>query len=167
MKRLGHRANIVPVISKSDTLTPSEIAIFKKRVLCISLQVMADIAHYNIPIYDFPIDPEQDDEETVEENNELRAMLPFAVIGSEDEITVDGRRVRCRQYPWGIVESKPYFTPVDNPRHSDLSALRYMLLSSHLQDLKEITQDLLYEKYRTECLSKEAGEEESEVKEEQ
>jgi cell division control protein 11 len=65
---------------------------------------MEDVAFHHIPIYDFPIDPEQDDEETIEENNELRAMLPFAVVGSEADIQVDGRRVRCRQYPWGLVE---------------------------------------------------------------
>jgi cell division control protein 11 len=67
-------------------------------------KVMEDVAFHHIPIYDFPIDPEQDDEETIEENNELRAMLPFAVVGSEADIQVDGRRVRCRQYPWGLVE---------------------------------------------------------------
>ena len=56
---------------------------------------MADIAFHKIPIYDFPIDPEQDDAETIQENTELRvsftfrtrlireAMLPFAVIGSD------------------------------------------------------------------------------------
>eukprot|EP00842_Homolaphlyctis_polyrhiza_P006147 jgi/Hompol1/6533/HPOL_000186-RA len=44
-------------------------------------------------------------------------------------------------------------TVVDNPRHCDFSKLRYMLLNSHLQDLKEITHDILYEQYRTEKLS--------------
>jgi hypothetical protein len=33
---------------------------------------MEDIDHYNIPIYNFPFDIEEDDEETVEENSELR-----------------------------------------------------------------------------------------------
>ena len=56
---------------------------------------------------------------------------------------------------------------VDNPQHSDLSTLRFVLLSSHLQDLKEITQDVLYEKYRTECLSKEAGNEDSILREQE
>ncbi|KAH6582713.1 hypothetical protein BASA61_008387 [Batrachochytrium salamandrivorans] len=47
---------------------------------------------------------------------------------------------------------------VDNPRHCDFSKLRYMLLNSHLQDLKEVTPDILYEQYRTENLaSKEDG----------
>ncbi|KAH6565232.1 hypothetical protein BASA50_006002 [Batrachochytrium salamandrivorans] len=143
MRRLSPRANVIPVIAKADSLTPPELNDFKRRV-------MEDITHYKIPIYDFPIDPEIDDEETIEENNELRALLPFTVIGAEAEVTVSGRRVRCRQYPWGIVE-------VDNPRHCDFSKLRYMLLNSHLQDLKEVTHDILYEQYRTEKLSQEDG----------
>lgn len=65
---------------------------------------------------------------------------------------------------------------VDNPQHSDFARLRSALLryvnkcpmlltpsndinssssgSSHLQDLKEITHDFLYENYRTEKLSR-------------
>ncbi|KAI9206886.1 Septin-type guanine nucleotide-binding (G) domain-containing protein [Polychytrium aggregatum] len=154
MRRLAPRVNIIPVVAKSDSLAPTELAIFKKRV-------MEDITHYQIPIYNFPYDEEEDDDETIEENNELRELLPFAVIGSEDEIQINGRRVRCRQYPWGVVE-------VDNSRHCDFSKLRYMLLSSHLQDLKEITESILYEQYRTEKLSRDGqyDEEEEEADEE-
>ncbi|KAJ1557952.1 hypothetical protein HK096_004400 [Nowakowskiella sp. JEL0078] len=143
MKRLGPRVNVLPVVAKSDTLTPPELAAFKKRI-------NEDIAHYGIPIYNFPIDEEEDDDETIEENNELRELLPFAIVGSEEEVVISGRRVRCRQYPWGVVE-------VDNSRHCDFSKLRYMLLSSHLSELKEITHDILYEQYRTEKLSKEGA----------
>lgn len=142
MKRLSPRVNVIPVIGKADTCTPTELAEFKKRI-------MEDIDHYNIPIYNFPFDVEEDDEETVEENSELRALLPFAIVGSEEEITANGRSVRGRQYPWGVVE-------VDNPQHSDFAKLRSALLSSHLQDLKEITHDFLYENYRTEKLSRSA-----------
>ena len=100
-----------------------------------------------IPVYNFPYDIEEDDEDTVEENAELRGLMPFAIVGSEDIVEINGRRVRARQYPWGIVE-------VDNPRHSDFLAVRSALLHSHLADLKEITHDFLYENYRTEKLSK-------------
>lgn len=77
-------------------------------------------------------------------------MLPFSVIGSDEDLTQDGRRLRCRKYHWGTVQ-------VDNPTHCDFAKLRYCLLNSHLQDLKEITQDVLYEKYRTEYLSKQTA----------
>lgn len=140
MKRLSPRVNVIPVIGKADSLTPAELAESKKLV-------MEDIEHYRIPVYNFPYDIEEDDEDTVEENAELRGLMPFAIVGSEDAIEVNGRKVRARQYPWGIVE-------VDNPRHSDFLAVRSALLHSHLADLKEITHDFLYENYRTEKLSK-------------
>jgi len=140
MKRLSPRVNVIPVIGKADSLTPAELAESKKLV-------MEDIEHYRIPVYNFPYDIEEDDEDTVEENAELRGLMPFAIVGSEEVVEVNGRRVRARQYPWGIVE-------VDNPRHSDFLAVRSALLHSHLADLKEITHDFLYENYRTEKLSK-------------
>jgi len=140
MRRLSPRVNVIPVIGKADSLTPSELKGFKKRI-------MEDVEHYGIPVYNFPYDVEEDDEETIADNSELRALLPFAIIGSEDEVEVDGQLVRARVYPWGIVE-------VDNPRHSDFSRLRSALLSSHLGDLKALTHDVLYETYRTEKLSR-------------
>lgn len=33
---------------------------------------MEDIEHYSIRIYNFPYDVEEDDEDTIEENSELR-----------------------------------------------------------------------------------------------
>ncbi|GAA5877015.1 hypothetical protein JCM16303_006371 [Sporobolomyces ruberrimus] len=134
MRRLSPRVNVIPVIGKSDTLTPSELAAFKRRIT-------EDIEYYNIPVYNFPYDVEEDDEETIQDNSELRAMMPFAIVGSEEEIEVNGEPIRARRYPWGIVE-------VDNPQHSDFGRLRNALLSTHLTDLKEITI------YRTEKLSR-------------
>ncbi|KAF7588719.1 hypothetical protein BBP40_005277 [Aspergillus hancockii] len=140
MKRLSPRVNVIPVIGKADSLTPAELAESKKLI-------MEDIEHYRIPVYNFPYDIEEDDEDTVEENAELRGLMPFAIVGSDDFVEIDGRKARARQYPWGVVE-------VENPRHSDFLAIRSALLHSHLADLKEITHDFLYENYRTEKLSK-------------
>jgi cell division control protein 11 len=140
MRRLSPRVNVIPVIGKADSLTPQELASSKKLI-------MEDIDHYQIPIYNFPYDIEEDDEETVQENDELRGLMPFAIVGSEDVVEVKGKKLRARIFPWGIVE-------VDNPRHSDFLAIRSALLHSHLADLKEITHDFLYENYRTEKLSK-------------
>ena len=47
--------------------------------------------------------------------------MPFAIVGSEEEVEINGEPVRARIYPWGIVE-------VDNPKHSDFSRLRGALL---------------------------------------
>ena len=131
MRRLSPRVNVIPVIGKADSMTPSELSAFKKRV-------MEDIEYYNIPVYNFPYDVEEDDEETIADNSELRALLPFAIVGSEEAIDVNGEMIRVRKYPWGVVE-------VDNPKHSDFGRLRSALLNTHLTDLKEITHDYLYE----------------------
>ena len=89
MRRLSPRVNVIPVIGKADSLTPLELAESKKLI-------MEDIEHYRIPVYNFPYDIEEDDEDTVEENAELRGLMPFAIVGSEDIVEVDGRRVRAR-----------------------------------------------------------------------
>ncbi|KAG5349849.1 hypothetical protein C0989_001612 [Termitomyces sp. Mn162] len=145
MRRLSPRVNVIPVVGKADSLTPSELRGFKKRI-------MEDIEHYDIPVYNFPYDVEEDDDETIEDNSQLRALLPFAIIGSEEEIRVEDdegqiRSIRARIYPWGIVD-------VENPEHSDFSRLKNALLNSHLGDLKSLTHDVLYETYRTEKLSR-------------
>ena len=149
MRRLSPRVNVIPVVGKADSLTMNELKAFKKRV-------MEDIEHYGIPVYNFPYDVEEDDDETIQDNSELRAMLPFAIVGSAEEVEMNGELVRIRRYPWGVVE-------VDNPKHSDFGRLRSALLNTHLtvgrhwsvklvnslslqlcpQDLKEITQDYL------------------------
>ena len=36
----------------------------------------------------------------------LQDQVPFAVVGSTDEIVVGGHKVRARQYPWGTVEGE-------------------------------------------------------------
>ncbi|KIY44536.1 GTP binding protein [Fistulina hepatica ATCC 64428] len=142
MRRLSPRVNVIPVIGKADSLTPSELKGFKKRII-------EDIAHYQIPVYDFPYDVEEDDEETIQENSELRAMLPFAIIGSNEEVSlVPGQPpMRARIYPWGVAQ-------VDNPAHCDFTRLKSAILGSHLGDLKMITEDILYETYRTDKLSR-------------
>lgn len=44
---------------------------------------------------------------------------------------------------------------MEDTEHSDFIALRSVLFGSHLQELRDITHEVLYEKYRTEKLSEE------------
>ncbi|CEJ80358.1 Putative Septin AspB [[Torrubiella] hemipterigena] len=138
MRRLHTKVNLIPVIAKSDTLTDEEITSFKARIL-------ADIKHHGIQIFEGPR-YELDDEETIAENNEIMSKVPFAVVGATNEIaTADGRKVRGRQYPWGVIE-------VDNEEHCDFVKLRQMLIRTHMEELKEHTNNNLYENYRTDKL---------------
>lgn len=120
-------------------MTDEEISLFKQRIL-------ADIAHHNIQIFYAPV-YENEDDETMAENEEIVRKIPFAVVGSDQEVdTPDGRRVRGRLYPWGAID-------VHNEDHCDFVKLRQMLIRSHMEELKEHTHNVLYEKYRSDKLT--------------
>lgn len=45
------------------------------------------------------------------------------------------------------------YPTVENPLHSDFIKLRTMLISTHMQDLVDTTQDVHYENFRAQCLA--------------
>lgn len=95
-------------------------------------------------------DDEDDwDPEVLEEKAQLQSLTPFTVIAQEEDGTdlrdENGRRIQGREFPWGVLDCL-------NSKHCDLNGLRSALLSSHRQELKEITYGYFYEKYRTEKL---------------
>ncbi|XP_060535497.1 septin-7 [Cylas formicarius] len=132
MKRLCDKVNIIPVIAKADTLTSDECTQFKK-------QVMNEIAQHKIKIYEFPDMSEEDEEHKL--NKSLKDRVPFAVVGSNVVIESEGKKTRGRRYPWGVAE-------VENLEHCDFIALRNMVIRTHLQDLKDVTNNVHYENYR-------------------
>eukprot|EP00075_Anas_platyrhynchos_P012550 XP_027301803.1 septin-4 isoform X1 [Anas platyrhynchos] len=138
MRALHQRVNIVPVLAKADTLTPSEVERMKNKI-------REEIDHYGIRIYQFPECDSDEDEEFKLQDQALKESIPFAVIGSNTVVEAKGRRVRGRLYPWGIVE-------VENPSHCDFVKLRTMLVRTHMQDLKDVTRETHYENYRTQCI---------------
>ncbi|KAJ1678098.1 Cell division control protein 3, partial [Spiromyces aspiralis] len=138
MKNLHTKVNLIPVIAKADTLTADELTAFKARI-------MADINYHGIQIFK-PVSDEFDDPETVADNKDILTKIPFAIIGSDKKIqTPDGRTVRGREYPWGIVE-------VENEDHNDFVKLRQMLIRTHMEELKDTTDTILYENHRTQKL---------------
>eukprot|EP00111_Clytia_hemisphaerica_P020021 TCONS_00059040-protein len=140
MKCLHDKVNIVPVIAKADTLTKKEVKELKQRIL-------REIYENQIQIYQFPeADEEEDDEEFIAVNKELKNSVPFAVVGSNTVYEVNGKKVRGRIYPWGVVD-------IENPAHCDFTMLRNMLIRTHMQDLKDVTQDTHYENYRAKKLA--------------
>lgn len=75
------------------------------------------------------------------------SKVPFAVVGSNQEFpNGEGRQVRGRKYPWGVIE-------VDNEEHCDFVKLRQMLIRTHMEELKEHTNNFLYENYRSDKLT--------------
>ncbi|XP_076667066.1 septin 7-like protein pnut isoform X4 [Andrena cerasifolii] len=136
MQRLHDKVNIIPVIAKADTMTPDECAHFKK-------QILNEIAQHKIKIYEFP---EVEEEEESKLHKVLRDRVPFAVVGANTVVEHDGRKVRGRKYPWGVAE-------VENLEHCDFIALRNMVIRTHLQDLKDVTNNVHYENFRCRTLA--------------
>ncbi|KAJ7305724.1 hypothetical protein JRQ81_010090 [Phrynocephalus forsythii] len=137
MRRLSKITNVVPVIAKADTLTLEERAEFRQRI-------QKDLKAHGIQVYpqvDFDEDP---DDRLL--NDKIREKIPFAVVGADKEHQVNGKKILGRKTKWGIIE-------VENPAHSEFPLLRDLLIRSHLQDLKDITHSVHYERYRVRRLN--------------
>lgn len=138
MKRIGSRCNLIPIISKADTLTPSDLESFKDRI-------RDTIRIHQIKTFD--LSTEGEDEETIARIHKLLSASPYSVIGSETEITTpDHRKVRGRVYLWGVSE-------VENETHCDFKLLRSLLIRTHLFDFITSTQEIHYENYRAKSLT--------------
>ncbi|XP_057171642.1 septin-14 isoform X2 [Ursus arctos] len=138
MKNIDSKVNIVPLIAKADTISKNDLQKFK-------CKIMSELVSNGIQIYQFPTD----DETTAQMNSSMNGQLPFAVVGSMDEVKVGKRMVRGRQYPWGVLQ-------VENENHCDFVKLRDMLLCINMEDLKEQTHIQHYERYRC-CKLKKMG----------
>lgn len=140
MKSVHEKVNLIPIIAKSDILNELEIEDFK-------FKVNNDLKNQGIKVFN-PTIYENDDEEAKLINKEIVSKIPFAVVGSNHLIKLnDGRLVRGREYPWGIIE-------VDNESHNDFVKLRQLLIRNFMEELKDITSNTLYENYRYEKLIK-------------
>ncbi|XP_051514228.1 septin-8-B isoform X2 [Myxocyprinus asiaticus] len=138
MKKLDSKVNIIPIIAKADTISKSELQKFK-------IKIMSELVSNGVQIYQFPTD----DEAVAEINSSMNAHLPFAVVGSSEEVKIGNKMVRAREYPWGVVQ-------VENESHCDFVKLREMLIRVNMLDLREQTHARHYELYRR-CKLEEMG----------
>uniref|UniRef100_A0A8C1I3J4 Septin n=2 Tax=Cyprinus carpio TaxID=7962 RepID=A0A8C1I3J4_CYPCA len=138
MKKLDSKVNIIPVIAKADTISKSELHRFK-------IKIMSELVSNGVQIYQFPID----DETVAKINTTMNGHLPFAVVGSTEEVNIGSKMVKARQYPWGVVQ-------VENESHCDFVKLREMLICVNMEDLREQTHTRHYELYRR-CKLEEMG----------
>ncbi|XP_069761572.1 neuronal-specific septin-3-like isoform X8 [Narcine bancroftii] len=141
MNRLSKIVNIVPVIAKADTLTLDERRDFKQRI-------RQDLRNNSISVY--PQTEFDEDSEDKLLNDAVREKIPFAVVGTDQEHQVNGKKILGRKTKWGIIE-------VENGAHCEFANLRDLLIRSHLQDLKEVTHRIHYETYRVERLNENNG----------
>ncbi|XP_062856565.1 septin-8-A-like [Trichomycterus rosablanca] len=138
MKKLDSKVNIIPIIAKADSISKCELQKLK-------IKIMSELVSNGVQIYQFPTD----DEAVTEINSSMNSHLPFAVVGSREEVKIGNKLVRARQYPWGVVQ-------VENETHCDFVKLREMLLRVNMEDLREQTHTRHYELYRR-CKLEEMG----------
>lgn len=137
IKKLSERSNVIPLIAKADSMTAAERQKFKT-------QLTADFNRQSINVYTFA---DFSDNELGSNGFQIRKDIqPLSIIGSVEPRLNDSKK--GRPYPWGMAES-------ENDSHCDLSILTTALFTVFRDELKEVTEDALYEKYRTEKLEKE------------
>merc|ERR1711939_1174794 len=136
LKKLSDVVNVVPVIAKSDSLTLEERSAFKERI-------KEEFAFHGIRMY--PYDNDELDDEERATNATIKDIIPFAVVGSEKSIVVNGKQVRGRQNRWGVIN-------VEDENHCEFVYLRNFLTRTHLQDLIETTSQIHYETFRAKQL---------------
>ncbi|PWY81771.1 cell division/GTP binding protein [Aspergillus heteromorphus CBS 117.55] len=136
LKKLSDVVNVVPVIAKADSLTLEERQAFKERI-------KEEFAFHNLKMYPYDNDELDDEERAV--NVQIKDIIPFAVVGSERTIVVNGQQVRGRQNRWGVIN-------VEDENHCEFVYLRNFLTRTHLQDLIETTSQIHYETFRAKQL---------------
>ncbi|KAI1354225.1 Septin-type guanine nucleotide-binding (G) domain-containing protein [Xylaria sp. FL0043] len=136
LKKLSDVVNVVPVIAKADSLTLEERQAFKERI-------KEEFAFHNLKMYPYDNDELDDEERSI--NTQIKSLVPFAVVGSEKSIIVNGQQVRGRQNRWGVIN-------VEDETHCEFVYLRNFLLRTHLQDLIETTSQIHYETFRAKQL---------------
>uniref|UniRef100_A0A8K9XAI5 Septin 9b n=1 Tax=Oncorhynchus mykiss TaxID=8022 RepID=A0A8K9XAI5_ONCMY len=141
MSRLSKVVNIVPVIAKADTLTLEERDFFKQTI-------REELRANGIDVY-----PQKEFDEDADDrmiNDKIREMIPFAVVGSNQEYQVNGKRLLGRKTKWGTIE-------VENIAHCEFAYLRDLLIRTHMQNIKDITSSIHYEVYRVRRLNETNG----------
>ncbi|XP_029594797.1 septin-9-like [Salmo trutta] len=131
MSRLSKVVNIVPVIAKADTLTLEERDFFKQTI-------REGLRANGIDVY-----PQEEFDEDADDrmiNDKIREMIPFAVVGSDQEYQVNGKRLLGRKTKWGTIEG--------NSTHT-----QPLLSLTHMQNIKDITSSIHYEVYRVRRLN--------------
>lgn len=140
MKAISECANLIPVIAKSDTLTLDERFAFKVRV-------KEELKAHGIQIYPniYGLDLEGFNDAEKRANDKVSSLMPFAVVGSERNVVIDGKATPGRRTKWGTIN-------INDPNHCEFVAFRDFLLKNHLQELIEATAIVHYETFRTKQL---------------
>lgn len=147
LRILSGITNVIPIIGKSDSLTSEEQIAFKRRIRneivmhqikCYPLEQTPN-ANENNALTNFASEADRLEQQLTDG---YREMIPFAVIGSEQNVVVEGKAVRGRRTRYGVIN-------IEDESHCEFIHLRNFILRTHLQDLIETTSSIHYERFRT------------------
>ncbi|XP_011927018.1 PREDICTED: septin-10 [Cercocebus atys] len=138
MKNLDSKVNIIKKKTKADTVSKTELQKFK-------IKLMSELVSNGVQIYQ----KKKNDDTIAKVNAAMNGQLPFAVVGSMDEVKVGNKMVKARQYPWGVVQK-------ENENHCDFVKLREKKKKTNMEDLREQTHTRQKKKYRR-CKLEEMG----------
>ncbi|CCE62050.1 hypothetical protein TPHA_0B03780 [Tetrapisispora phaffii CBS 4417] len=133
LKKLTEIANVIPVIAKADTLTITERNEFRSIL-------QEDFIKHDLKMY--PYDDNDLTEEELELNKSIRSIIPFAVVGSETDVELNGETFKGRKTRWGVLN-------IEDIDQCEFVYLREFLIRTHLQDLIESTSFVHYESFRS------------------
>ncbi|KAK9802026.1 hypothetical protein WJX73_003040 [Symbiochloris irregularis] len=122
MAALAKEVAVIPVIAKSDCMTPEELVEFKSHVLSRLVHPGIDGIDGPIEIYNFP-------GHVLEEAGVDRPIPPFAVVCSKD-MGHRGSFWPVRRYAWGTVECANY-------QHSDFQLLKELVFERGFASLRK------------------------------
>ncbi|CAG8451751.1 9350_t:CDS:2 [Acaulospora colombiana] len=109
LKKLSEVVNVVPVIAKSDSLTMDERVAFKERI-------KSELSYHNIKLY--PYESDELDDNEIALNERIKQMIPFAIVGSEKNVLIDGKQVRGRRNRWGVINGSTSHTQILEEFHA-------------------------------------------------
>ncbi|KAJ6217426.1 hypothetical protein RDWZM_008583 [Blomia tropicalis] len=135
MEKLHRKSPIIPLIAKADSLTKNDLSKFKQKIL----ETMDSVGIQMYPFPDAPVD-----NSSLDQYRDLKSRIPFGVVGHDSFFEKDDQSIRCRQYPWGMVE-------IDNLDHCDTKAFSDLFIKHSLVDLISRTADF-YENFRAKKL---------------
>ncbi|CAG8667104.1 4372_t:CDS:2 [Acaulospora morrowiae] len=71
-------------------------------------RIKSELSYHNIKLY--PYESDELDENEISLNDRIKQQLiPFAIVGSEKNVLIDGKQVRGRRNKWGVINGKLNF----------------------------------------------------------
>lgn len=144
LKKIQKQVNIIPILTKADILSQPELVSNKEII-------KRQLRDNNIEIYDFGNDRIGDvfscndmhpfDKYTRSQN--INEMVPFATTCSKLKYVHPwtAETLHIRKYSWGELI-------VEDFSNSEFAYLKGILFGSHVQELRNFTQNVLYETFR-------------------